>query len=194
MWRVTGGCPPFPPIPSNSRVGKQNLDTDALSHHSYGAPEDDSTSQKESERIWQFTLHRLSDNESLSHTVPQDVVQAICDWHIVTIADDSNAELPNPRLALVESLVHHVTAIPDSFQEEQVDGFPLILSPSEDELREKQSSDPAIRKVIIQIETGQMPPSSLGTELPELPLLLCELNSLELHNGVRALSKETIWT
>ncbi|XP_038555072.1 uncharacterized protein LOC119888541 [Micropterus salmoides] len=34
------------------------------------------------------------------------------------------------------------------------------------------------------METGQTPPSRLKVELPELPLLLRELNRLELHNGV----------
>lgn len=36
----------------------------------------------------------------------------------------------------------------------------------------------------MQIETGQTPPSGLRAELPELPLLLREVNQLELHNGV----------
>lgn len=165
------------------RAGKQNLDADALSRRPHGAPEDDPTSRKESERIRQFALHHLSD-AGTSHTVSRDVVQAICERHTVIIAEDSHAEVPNPGLALVESLAHHSTAIPDCFQEEQVDGFPLIPSLSEDELRVKQRTDPAINEVIGQIETGQTPPPSLREELPELPLLLRELNRLELRNGV----------
>lgn len=161
------------------RAGKQNLDADALSRRSHGVPDEDPTSRKESERIRQFTLHHLSDAEP-SCTIPQDVIQALCDLHIVTTAEETS----NPELALVESLTHYSTAIPDSFHEEGADGFPLIPSLSEDELGEKQRSDPAIHEVIVRIETGQAPPPSLREELPELPLLLRELNRLELCNGV----------
>lgn len=165
------------------RAGKQNLDADALSRRSHEVPEDDITSQKESERIQQFVLHHSSDVTS-SHTIPQDVIQAIYDRHIVTNPEGDDAEPPGPGLALVESLAHHPTAIPESFQQEEVDGFPLIPSLSEDELKEKQRSDPAIEEVIAQIETGQTPPPTLRAELPELPLLLGEFNRLELQNGV----------
>lgn len=164
------------------RAGKQNADADALSRRSHGLPENDPISQKESERIWQFALRHLSDNET-PDTASRDVIKAICDRHIVTVKG-ADAEVPNPGLALVESLAHHSTAIPDSFQEEQVDGFPLIPSLSEEELREKQRLDPALNEVIAQIETGQTPPPNLRAELPELPLLLRELNRLELRNGV----------
>lgn len=51
-------------------------------------------------------------------------------------------------------------------------------------MREKQSNDPVIREVLLQFETGQSPAPSLRTELPELALLLRELNRLELKNGV----------
>lgn len=96
------------------RAGKQNLDADALSRHSHGAPEDDPISQKERERIQQFMHHHLSDIKA-SHIIPQDVIQAVCDRHIITIAEGDNAEPPDTGLALVESLAHHPTAIPDSF-------------------------------------------------------------------------------
>lgn len=122
------------------RAGKQNLDADALSRRSHVPPEDDFASQKESERIRQFALYHPSDPDT-PRTVPQEVIQAICDRHMVTSVRGDNAEGPNPGLTLVESLSHQPTAIPDCFQEEQVDGFPCIHSFSEEELRQKQRLD-----------------------------------------------------
>lgn len=65
-----------------------------------------------------------------------------------------------------------------------MEGFPLIPSFSEEELRQEQRSDPAINQVIVQMETGRTPPPSVKAELPELPLLLRELNRMELWNGL----------
>ncbi|XP_027895131.1 uncharacterized protein LOC114158020 isoform X1 [Xiphophorus couchianus] len=89
-----------------------------------------------------------------------------------------------PGLTLVESLTHQSTAIPDCFQQEQVDGSPLVHSFSEEELRQKQTLDPAINAVIVLLETGETPCPSLRLELPELPLLLRELSRLEIQNGI----------
>lgn len=160
------------------RAGKRNLDADALSRRSHDPLEDDLASQKETERIRQFALQHLSDAD----TVPQEVVQAICDRTLVTSVMDVDDEGPNPSLTLVESLCLQSKAIPDCFQEE--DGSPFIHSFSEEELRQKQRSDPAINHVIVQMETGTTLPPSVKAELPELPLLLRELNRLELRNGV----------
>lgn len=162
------------------RAGKRNVDADALSRRSHGPPEDDLASQKESERICQFALYHLSDAD----TVPQEVVQAICDRHMVTSVMDVDDGSPIPSLTLVESLSHQPMAIPNCFQEEKVDGFPFIPSISEEELKQKQRADPAINQVIVQLETGTTPPPCVRAELPELPLLLRELNRLELRNGV----------
>lgn len=82
------------------RPGKRNLDADALSRRSHGPPEDDPASQKESERIRQFALYHLSDADDVS----QDVVQAICDRHMVTSVTDADDQSSNPGLTLVESL------------------------------------------------------------------------------------------
>lgn len=112
-----------------------------MSRRSHGPSEDDPTSQKEIERIRQFALLHLSDADS----VPQEVVQAICDRHMVASAPDADDESSSPGLTLVESLSHQATAIPDCFQEEEVDGFPCIPSLSEEELKEKQRSDPALK-------------------------------------------------
>lgn len=164
------------------RAGKQNLDADVLSRRPHSPPEDDYASKKESERIRQFTLYHLSNPES-PETVPLDVIQAICERHMVTSAV-ANVGSTTSGLTLVESLTHQSTAIPDCFQQEQVDGLPIVHSISEEELRQKQTLDPAINAVIVLLETGETPPPSLRLELPELPLLLRELNRLEIQNGV----------
>ncbi|KAJ0039446.1 hypothetical protein NL108_014130 [Boleophthalmus pectinirostris] len=171
------------------RAGKQNVDADALSRRPHSAPADDLTSQKELERIKQFALTHLSSDDT--DTVPKEVIQAICDRHTVTTTDQLTCELTCPGLALVESLALHGDAVPDSFEVEQLDGFPLIPSITENELRQKQRSDLAIDAVITQLETGLTPPPSLKAELPELPLLLRELNRLELQNGVLYRKRQT---
>lgn len=92
-----------------SRAGRRSLNADGLSCHSQGPPEDNPASQKEIERICQFALLHLSDADS----VPQEVVQAICDQHMVSSAPDADDESSSPWLTLVESLSHQATAIPD---------------------------------------------------------------------------------
>ncbi len=51
--------------------------------------------------------------------------------------------------------------------------------------RDKQRSNQCIKQVISQIERGEKPLPTVRTELPDLPLLLRELNRLELQNGIR---------
>nr|XP_020453624.1 uncharacterized protein LOC109958967 [Monopterus albus] len=165
------------------RAGKQNLDADALSRRPNGPPRDDHASLKERERIKQFALYHLSEDDT-SNTIPQSVVQAICDRHLVTVVENENVRGSGLGLPLVESLAHQSTAIPDSLEEELMDGFPLIVPFSKEELRQQQRIDPAISQVIVQLETNQSPPPSLKAEFPELPLLLRELNRLELQDGV----------
>lgn len=128
-------------------------------------------------------MYHLSDRDGLN-TILHDVVQAICDRHLVTVAEEGNDGVSSLGLTLVESLAHQSSAIPASFEEEPVDGFPLIVPISEEELIQKQRMDPAINLVIVQIETGQCPPPSLKAELPDLPLFLHELNRLVLQNGL----------
>lgn len=60
----------------------------------------------------------------------------------------------------------------------------VISHLSEDDLREKQRSDPCIREVIPQMESGVTPSPTVRAELPELPLLLREWNRLVLKDGI----------
>ena len=165
------------------RAGVQNRDADALSRRSHRVLEDDLISRKESERISQF-VHNHASDQTCTGIIPQDVIKAICERHVVTGANGDNSEFSYPGLALVESLALHSAAIPDSFQQEEIPGLPSVSPLSEDELREKQRADPAIAEVITQLETGQAPIPSLRSELPELPLLLRELGRLQLRNGI----------
>uniref|UniRef100_A0A8C6LMF4 Gypsy retrotransposon integrase-like protein 1 n=1 Tax=Nothobranchius furzeri TaxID=105023 RepID=A0A8C6LMF4_NOTFU len=54
------------------------------------------------------------------------------------------------------------------------------LSPAE--IAMKQRTDPAIQHVIQQMESGVSPPAQVREHLPDLPLLLRELNKLEVLN------------
>lgn len=94
---------------------------------------------------------------------------------MVTSIRDADDKSSNPGLTLVESLPHQPTAIPDCYQEEEAEGFPLIPTFSVEELRQKQRLDPAINQVLVQMETGRTPPPSIKAEFPELPLLLLSL-------------------
>lgn len=67
------------------RVGKQNRDADALSRRRHSQISDDFSSQKEQERIHQFTLH-LEESE-LQNKVHEDVVKAVCDRHTLHYTD-----------------------------------------------------------------------------------------------------------
>lgn len=55
---------------------------------------------------------------------------------------------------------------------------------SEEELRQSQINDPAINEIIHQLETGETTPPTVRKEIPELSILLRELNKLELQNGI----------
>lgn len=159
------------------RPGKQNGDADGLSRRPHGELADDLKSQKERERIRQFTQGHLSDPENID-AVDQAVVQAICERQLIySVSTDG--------VALVETLAISPTAVPDSYgQEDDLGGLPVIPHLTETELVSKQRADQSIKHVISQIEQGEKPPPTLRHELTELPLLLRELNRLELRNNI----------
>ncbi|KAK0139814.1 hypothetical protein N1851_023257 [Merluccius polli] len=70
-----------------------------------------------------------------------------------------------------------VKAVPDSF--EHCDGFPVISSISEEDLKQQQRADPAICEILRLMETGETPPPAVKKELPELPIFLREMNKLD---------------
>ncbi len=165
------------------RPGKQNGDADGLSRRPHGQLADDLKSQKERERIRQFTQGHLSDPENID-AVDQAVVQAICERQLIySVSYDGQDS--SDGVALVETLAISATAVPDSYgQEDHLGGLPVILHLTEAELASKQRADQSIKHVISQIEQGEKPPPTLRHELTELPLLLRELNHLELQNNI----------
>jgi transposase InsO family protein len=167
------------------RPGRQNGDADGLSRRPHGILADDLKSQKERERIQQFTQDHLSDPNNIN-AVDQSVVKAICERQLTySVSPDDEREGDTDRVALVEVLAMYPSAVPDSYgQEEQFGGLPTVPHLTEAEIAAKQRADQCIKHVITQIEHGDTPPPTLRTQLPDLPLLLRELNRLELHNDI----------
>lgn len=164
------------------RAGKQNQDADGLSRRPHGKLPDDTTSQKELERIQQFTKRHLSETDYAN--LNENTIKAICEKHLVHQVNNHSGET-SPSTTLVVSLAHHPRALPESFEEEdQLGGLPVVPSLAPAELRDKQNADPCIREVLRQVESGEKPPPSLRKELPELGLLLREWNKLEVLDGV----------
>ena len=91
-------------------------------------------SRKERERIEQFTLHCLKDQETPDVVLP-DVVKAICERHDV---EWSHRNSTCPSVTLVESLAIHSDALPSGFQQEDDHGLPLIGHWTEEDIRAKQ--------------------------------------------------------
>ncbi|CAJ1057667.1 unnamed protein product [Xyrichtys novacula] len=161
------------------RPGKLNSDADGLSRRPHGEPSNDLKSQKEQERINQFTRTHLADLEgSVSH----NVVRAICERHLVC-GTPNDCEDSDGGMALVQSLATSPEVLPDSFVDEHgsLSGLPHL---SEVEMRDLQRADSCLREVIAQIESGEKLPPTVRRELPDVPFLLREWNRLEIKNEV----------
>uniref|UniRef100_A0A3Q1EKL9 Gypsy retrotransposon integrase-like protein 1 n=1 Tax=Acanthochromis polyacanthus TaxID=80966 RepID=A0A3Q1EKL9_9TELE len=161
------------------RAGKQNLDADALSRRPYSHSVDVSV-QKDWDLINKFTEEHLIEFGEVEE-LDVDIVTAICHRCLVTSQPSSSAESP---ITLVESLGLPANAIPDSYVSEDYHGLPIVPSLSALDLKEKQRADPVIREVIHQMETGEKVPPTVRPELPDLMLLLRELNRLELQENI----------
>lgn len=159
------------------RPGKQNADADGLSRRPHGELLTDLMSQKEQERILRFAEQHLESPNVI--TIDQHTVQALSDWQLIYSAPNST-----PEYALVYSLSMSINSLPDSFTaDEQFASF-MVPQLSPVDIADKQRADPVLKHVIAQLETGESPPPSLREQLPELPLLLRDLNRLELHDNV----------
>ncbi|CAI5677245.1 unnamed protein product [Oreochromis niloticus] len=157
-----------------SRAGKQNSDADGLSRRPHGELSDDPLSQKERERIWRFAWQHLSEPDYVS--IDQHTIKAVCDRHLVYSSST------DPDLVLVLSMSVNVNSLPDSFTDDIQFASMVLPQISTADLAAKQRLDPVIQHGIAQVERGESPPPLLREELPELPLLLREVNKLELHN------------
>ncbi|KAL0172982.1 hypothetical protein M9458_033293, partial [Cirrhinus mrigala] len=167
------------------RPGRQNGDADGLSRRPHGMLADDLKSQKERECIQQFTQDHLSDPMNVN-VVDHSVVKAICERQFIySVCPDDKREGGTDCVALVETLTMSPSAVPNSYgQEEQFGSLPTVPHLSEAEIAAKQRADQCIKHVISQIEHGDTPPPTLRNQLPDLPLLLRELNRFELHNDI----------
>ncbi|KAJ7994978.1 hypothetical protein DPEC_G00255140 [Dallia pectoralis] len=127
------------------RAGKQNQDADELSRRPHVRLPDDTSSQKELERIQQFTKRHLSVAD-YAH-LDEDTIKAICEKHLVREVINNHSGETSPSNTLVLSLAHHPKALPQSFEEEdQLGGLPVIPSLGPAEIRDKQNADPCIRE------------------------------------------------
>lgn len=156
------------------RAGKQNADADGLSRRPHGELSDDPSSRKEHERILKFAQQHL-DPSTIS--IDQQTIQAISDRHLC--CSPTNCESTSAR---VLSLSAQVGSIPDSFVNDDQFASPVLLQFSHSEIASKQRADPVLQHVIAQLERGESPPPTLREQLPDLPLLLREVNKMELRN------------
>lgn len=155
------------------RAGKKNNDADALSRRP--PPGSRGGLTQDHELVHEFVTQHLAD----SNTVPEEVVDAICQSHLVrALQPDDQGQF---SLTLIESLSVTADIVPEPYCSGGFDQLPLIpvLNP-----KESQLSDPCIRELIHQLETGEKIPLTARAELPELPLLLREWPKLELLDGV----------
>lgn len=103
------------------RAGRQNLDADGLSRRPHGELVNDVQSRKEQERVNIFVERHQVGSDTVK-LVDREVVQAICQSHLVKIRDDSN----DSGVTLVESLTLSAHAIPDTLQRSSM-VYPLFL-------------------------------------------------------------------
>lgn len=151
------------------RAGKQNQDADGLSRRPHGQLPDDTSSQKELEKIQQFTKRHLSETDYAN--LNENAIKAICKKYLVHQVTDNDTEEASPSTTLVVSLACNPKAAPEGFNEEdKLSGLPVISSLAPADLRGKQNADPCIREVHRQVELGERPPPSLRKEFPELAL------------------------
>ncbi|KAL1268995.1 hypothetical protein QQF64_031284 [Cirrhinus molitorella] len=136
------------------RAGKRNLDADGLLRRPHDRPLDDFVSQKECERIKQFTLHHLA--ESGQPTILPAAVKALCERHQV-YQSCGDSDLPCSQPTVFESLSLSVFAIPQEFQQEGAHGLPILPQMSKEELKEHQRADPELKEVIKYLESGKKP-------------------------------------
>lgn len=164
------------------RAGSQNCDADGLSRRPHGELLDDLASQKERERIKQFTLHHLDEFGAEGSIILPEAIRAICDRHQIGKFPDE-CKLSNSSIALVESLALHADVLPEEFEQENGHGLPVIPYLSNEELRKQQRMDPDLKFIIDSLELNEKP-STLGNQSLTTNLWIREWNRLELRDGL----------
>lgn len=158
------------------RSGKQNQDADGLSRRPHGKLINDVVSQKELERIQQFTAKHLGEDKVV--VLDCAVVQAVWGKHLI----QQGCGTP---VALVESLAMEQEIIPGYFAQDLTEDESAVPSLTGIDLQCEQREDVVLNQVIIHLEEGQMPCRTVRYEVcPDFPLLLREWKRLELRDGV----------
>ncbi|KAL1269573.1 hypothetical protein QQF64_031862 [Cirrhinus molitorella] len=127
------------------RAGSRNQDADGLSRRPQTEIPDDLETQKERERIRQFTHQHLTEEPSM--VVSKEAVRAICERHQIGQPCDDH-DHPHPSVTLVESLTVDVDALPQAFQQDDAYQIAEIPQLSEENLMESQRADPEIGIVV----------------------------------------------
>ncbi len=164
------------------RAGSQNCDADGLSRRPHGELLDDPASQKERERIKQFTLHHLNEFGAEDSVIPPEAIKAICDRHQIGEFPDEH-KLYNPSIALVESLALHADVLPEEFEQENEHGLPVIPYLSNGELKKQQRMDPDLKVIIDCLELNEKPSTPKDQSLATT-LWIRQWNRLELRDGL----------
>lgn len=114
----------------------------------------DLESQKEQERIKQFTLNHLAETDTDSPVILPEAVKAVCDRHQVNQSQDGHHSV---SITLAESLTMNAGALPREFQEENNHGLPVIPHLSEEDLVNQQRADPELKEVLEYLESCKKP-------------------------------------
>nr|XP_055074659.1 uncharacterized protein LOC129454170 [Misgurnus anguillicaudatus] len=154
------------------RAGTQNMDADGLSRRPNGPLRDDVESQKEQERIKQFTLNHLGGEQGPQVILPE-VVKAICERH----------QIQTSPVVLAESLGVSANSLPQAFLDECDHGLPAIPTLSEDDLACRQRADSEIREIIDLLEANKRPPSMKNVSM-EMALWFREWSKFEIRRGL----------
>lgn len=123
-------------------TGKQNQDADGLSKRPHEELINESHSQKESQRIHEFTSYYLA---------AVDAVKATCQYH--TVRHDESS----PPLCLLESLAILPDAVPSAFEEDKTSSHGLFIVPkyNDAKLSRLLQADPSVGSVIKSLESGE---------------------------------------
>ncbi len=160
------------------RAGKHNMDADGLSRRPQGVLEDDGVSESESQQIQQFTSHLLTSSRPLRE-IARETVEATCHKHYYI---NQNCE-QNSYLGYVESLTMQSSAVPASFEEQDIEcGVSLLQKYSQVDLKKLQREDPIISQVIELLESEERLHTSLKGNRPDLQLMLQEWDRFRLKN------------
>ncbi|XP_073687797.1 uncharacterized protein [Garra rufa] len=162
------------------RAGAQNQDADGLSRRPNGQLMNDLESQKEQERIKQFTLNHLAEVDKHSPVILPEAVKAVCEKHQVSQSQDGHCPV---WMTLAESLTMNADALPQEFREEFEHGLPVVPYLSEEDLVNRQRADPELKEVLEYLESGEKPLSRKNLS-PTMSMWMRQWNKLEVKNGV----------